>query len=280
MKSRFAAIALVLSVACESPRPREPGLPQSRDASAADGELNADAADAAEPGDAQSEADATARDAGDSGVVLDREGELRALFGLNAGSCYRFETSIGAQAQIAAENNKWIYIRGLTEGDEQFTLEGDTISYLSSIRLAPNGANREGEELVFDTPGPWLMTLNRAPLEIPPNTDFNSSSGGSENNVTILPGNVRMVDGVIFPNRLYTSLVNVISVQLPSGATPGLRIELSDETGDVWSGEFVPNYGPAKFVDVEGVVHTLCNARVCDAAGNCDGPDCATLVCR
>jgi hypothetical protein len=203
---------------------------------------------------------------------------VRTLYGLNPGSCYRYEQlgqRLYATFDVAGPNTnsiagRTVYVRSyrLDAGgrpvEEYFATDAE--GEIRLIRKVDNMGNVSRYEMDEVAPlfAKFEYNIKKEAL----------MKTGDRFMVTAQPKDL--------PAEMHEWTVksDAKMIVTTDGEKVGYDLQYRINAGTPSTWQIVPGYGVASFVDFNGVTHQVCDARICDASGVCTGAaDCLQLAC-
>lgn len=205
--------------------------------------------------------------------------EVRSLYGLGPGSCYRYEQlgqRLFSTFDIAGPNTNSIagrtaFVRKYSQDsggrpvEEYFATDGD--GEVRLIRLV--GSDGSVKRYETNDVAPLFAKFEYDKTDV-------VLQVGDRFEVTAQPKDL--------PAEMHewTVLSDSQPAVLPGGmSATGYNLQYKINGGSPTTHLVVPGFGVASFTDATGKTHQVCAARVCDAAGNCTGAEsCSQLICN
>lgn len=213
---------------------------------------------------------------------------VRNMYGLGDGSCWRYRfaqggTSLYATVSVSGPNTtaiagKTVFVRKLQLESGGLPLEDyfDT-SADGEVRLLRHVEGQQGDRVTKryeDDPEPPLFAKF-----IVVDADTARLTLGESWETTPTPKELPI------ERHVWSVLSETDPVDTPSGEQPSYKLNYNRSAGGgamaTSTFNVVPGFGVARFVDFDGTMYQVCDARVCDAAGTCTGAaSCDALACN
>ncbi|MBI2374715.1 MAG: hypothetical protein HYV07_12025 [Deltaproteobacteria bacterium] len=227
---------------------------------------------------------------GDGGTPKDDlpdSAAMRNFLGLTPGSCFTYsfeESSTRGYATVAISGPNESVVAGAkvyVHDYQRAGLGGGLKTYLDAetggevrVRRWTMGAGATVDDRRYDSdPRPLFAKLELTSGEVGyPERSFEVTATPK------VPDGTGFVDGTAELHRWVIQSEDE-EVSTTDGPLKAIRLGYTrgDQTALYW---LVPGYGFAQFTDFENRTHSVCDARICDSAGeNCRGPETCIAAC-
>jgi hypothetical protein len=207
--------------------------------------------------------------------------EMRTYWGLNPGSCWIYK-------DLSTQNTSLIVS---VDGPDSVRIAGRTVYIVTYSNPAAPGA---ADELLLDvdtTPGKMFLarsvdrTANKTETYLADPRPLWGELKYEDGALVFAPtGKLESAstprDAAAAVAHAWTVIARDRMLSTPDGVKPGLGLNYTRDGALTAVYDLVPTFGMAH-LQLHGVDHQVCKARVCDAAGTCTGIDsCTNTFCQ